>query len=85
MKKIGEIGLKGVITNADPQNQGLPDLAERYWDPMWKSLQDLSLPINFHCGASGWIAGKITPVNLIHFGEFRHILQKYCGLYHLRE
>jgi uncharacterized protein len=52
IKRIGEIGLKGIITNADPQNQGLPDLAERHWDPMWQTLQDLDLPVNFHCGAS---------------------------------
>jgi predicted TIM-barrel fold metal-dependent hydrolase len=52
IKRIGEIGLKGVITNADPQNQGLPDLAEPYWNPMWENLQELELPMNFHCGAS---------------------------------
>jgi uncharacterized protein len=52
IKRIAELGLKGVITNADPQNQGLPDLAEPHWDPMWRHLQDLGLPMNFHCGAS---------------------------------
>jgi uncharacterized protein len=52
IKRIAELGLKGVITNADPQNQGLPDLAESYWDPMWQHLQDTNLPMNFHCGAS---------------------------------
>jgi predicted TIM-barrel fold metal-dependent hydrolase len=50
--RIHQLGLKGIITNADPQNQGLPDLAEAYWDPMWRTLQDLELPVNFHCGAS---------------------------------
>ena len=52
IKRIGELGLHGVITNADPQNQGMPDLAEPFWDPMWRELQELELPINFHCGAS---------------------------------
>ena len=52
IKRIAGLGLHGVITNADPQNQGLPDLGESYWDPMWQHLQDLNLPINFHCGAS---------------------------------
>jgi len=50
--RIADMGLHGVITNADPQNQGLPDLGEAYWNPMWQALQDRDLPMNFHCGAS---------------------------------
>lgn len=52
IRRISAIGLKGVITNADPQNQGMPDLAEPFWEPMWRELQELNLPMNFHCGAS---------------------------------
>jgi uncharacterized protein len=52
IKRIAELGLHGVITNADPQNQGMPDLSERFWDPMWAELQEHELPMNFHCGAS---------------------------------
>ena len=52
IKRIAELGLHGVITNADPQNQGMPDLSERFWDPMWQELQEHELPMNFHCGAS---------------------------------
>jgi predicted TIM-barrel fold metal-dependent hydrolase len=50
--RVHSMGLKGIITNADPQNQGLPDLSERHWDPMWAALSDYGLPVNFHCGAS---------------------------------
>jgi predicted TIM-barrel fold metal-dependent hydrolase len=50
--RVHRLGLKGIITNADPQNQGLPDLSQPYWDPMWETLQGLGLPVNFHCGAS---------------------------------
>jgi len=52
IRRIAELGLHGVITNADPQNQGMPDLSERFWDPMWQELQGHELPMNFHCGAS---------------------------------
>jgi uncharacterized protein len=52
IKRIARLGLHGVITNADPQNQGMPDLSERFWDPMWQELQEHELPMNFHCGAS---------------------------------
>jgi uncharacterized protein len=52
VERIHALGLHGVNTNADPQNQGLPDLGERHWDPFWEVCADLHLPVNFHIGAS---------------------------------
>jgi predicted TIM-barrel fold metal-dependent hydrolase len=52
IQRIHDLGLHGVNTNADPQNQGLPDLGDRYWDPMWEACAGLGLPVNFHIGAS---------------------------------
>jgi predicted TIM-barrel fold metal-dependent hydrolase len=52
VRRIKELGLKGVNTNADPQNEGLPDLGDDHWDPLWAVLADLGLPLNFHIGAS---------------------------------
>jgi predicted TIM-barrel fold metal-dependent hydrolase len=46
------IGLRGVNTNADPQNDGYPDLADRHWEPFWEACADLGMPVNFHIGAS---------------------------------
>lgn len=46
------LGLRGVIINADPQNQGLPDLGEEHWNPLWEAIADSGLPLNFHIGAS---------------------------------
>ena len=45
------LGLRGVNTNADPQNDGCPDLADRHWDPLWEACADLAMPVNFHIGA----------------------------------
>jgi predicted TIM-barrel fold metal-dependent hydrolase len=50
--RVKDMGLKGVNTNADPQNEGLPDLGDPHWDPMWEACADLGLPLNFHIGAS---------------------------------
>jgi predicted TIM-barrel fold metal-dependent hydrolase len=52
ISRIHDLGLKGVNTNADPQNQGLPDLADNFYQPMWEACADLDLPVNFHNGAS---------------------------------
>ena len=44
------LGLRGINTNSDPQNQGFPDLADRHWDPLWAVCADLGMPVNFHIG-----------------------------------
>ena len=30
------LGLRGVNTNADPHNEGFPDLGSLHWDPLWE-------------------------------------------------
>ncbi|MFN8025613.1 MAG: amidohydrolase family protein [Acidimicrobiia bacterium] len=52
IERIKGLGLRGVNTNADPHNDGLPDLGEKHWDPVWEACADLGLPVNFHIGAS---------------------------------
>jgi predicted TIM-barrel fold metal-dependent hydrolase len=51
-RRTRAMGLRGVNISADPQNQGLPDLASRHWDPLWEAVSDLGMPVNFHIGAS---------------------------------
>jgi predicted TIM-barrel fold metal-dependent hydrolase len=52
------LGLKGVNINSDPQSsrlaeiEGLPDLGDPHWDPLWEICQDKNVPVNFHIGAS---------------------------------
>jgi predicted TIM-barrel fold metal-dependent hydrolase len=59
------LGLRGVNTNADPQNEGCPDLADRHWDPLWEACADLGMPVNFHIGASAtsmsWLGSMPWP------------------------
>ena len=52
IERIADLGLKGIITNSDPQNQDLPDLSSSHWDPMWEACESLGLPVNFHIGSS---------------------------------
>src|SRR5690349_13889866 len=59
------LGLRGVNTNADPQNDGLPDLADRHWDPLWEACAEYGMPLNFHIGASAtsmsWLGSMPWP------------------------
>jgi uncharacterized protein len=46
------LGLRGVVTCSNPQDAGLPDLAQPDWDPFWQICTDLRMPVNFHIGSS---------------------------------
>ena len=57
-ERMAKAGLKGININSDPQGREdtkgrtLPDLGDRYWDPLWEACVHLNLPVNFHIGAS---------------------------------
>ncbi len=46
------MGMKGINTNSSPQDHKIPDLGQRYSDPLWEVCSELSMPINFHIGSS---------------------------------
>jgi predicted TIM-barrel fold metal-dependent hydrolase len=46
------LGFRGVNITADPSDQGAPDLADRVWDPLWATCEELELPVHFHIGNS---------------------------------
>jgi predicted TIM-barrel fold metal-dependent hydrolase len=52
VERAHSLGLRGVNTNADPHNEGFPDLASLHWDPLWEVCADLGLSVNFHIGGS---------------------------------
>lgn len=52
IERMHQIGIHGVNTTSSPQEHGLPDLGDRCWDPIWETCTGLSLPVNFHIGAS---------------------------------
>jgi uncharacterized protein len=51
-QRAAAMGLRGVNMTSDPQQGGAPDLADPAWDRLWEVCADLSLPVNFHIGAS---------------------------------
>lgn len=52
IRRCHAMGLRGVNMSTGPHTFGLPDLAEAYWNPMWDVCAELSMPVNFHIGAS---------------------------------
>jgi predicted TIM-barrel fold metal-dependent hydrolase len=51
-ERVAGLGLRGVNISSDPQLQGLPDLGDPAWDPLWEVCADRALPVHFHIGAS---------------------------------
>lgn len=45
-------GLRGIVTCANPEEAGLPDMAEPDWDGVWDTCSRLAMPVNFHIGSS---------------------------------
>src|SRR3546814_20991318 len=53
----GARGLRGINIKSDPQlgdrdGEKRPDLGHVHWYPLWEACEGLSLPVNFHIGAS---------------------------------
>jgi len=51
-RRCHAMGLKGINTNSSPQDHKIPDLGQRYWDPLWEVCSEFSMPVNFHIGSS---------------------------------
>lgn len=61
IERVAALGHKGVAFTQDPAYFGLPQLTDRFWDPMWASCQEKQLPINFHIAS-----GDLNLFNLGH-------------------
>lgn len=56
-ERCGKMGLRGININSDPHlvdldGEKLPDLGHQHWYPLWEACESLSMPVNFHIGAS---------------------------------
>lgn len=59
IRRSWELGHRAVLFSGKPDLfWGQPHLADPYWDPVWRTADELNLPIAFHVGATdptgGW-------------------------------
>lgn len=52
VRRCHAMGMRGVNCGTGPHLIGLPDLGQPHWDPLWDTCAELSMPVNFHIGAS---------------------------------
>jgi uncharacterized protein len=56
-------GHKGLIMPAQPSqiNPNAPHLYKSEWDPLWKTVQELDIPVCFHAGSAPSVMFEISP------------------------
>lgn len=59
--RCASAGHKGIVFTQDPAYFGLPELTDRFWDPMWRSAEEKGLPVNFHIAS-----GDLDPFSVGH-------------------
>jgi predicted TIM-barrel fold metal-dependent hydrolase len=52
VERARAMGLRGVNTTSEPDEQGAADFADHSWDPLWEACAGLGMPVHFHTGAS---------------------------------
>jgi len=52
VRRCAEMGMRGVVMCSNPEDAGLPDLAQPEWAPFFYACAELQMPINFHIGSS---------------------------------
>ncbi|MCW2498452.1 MAG: amidohydrolase [Frankiales bacterium] len=62
-----QAGHKGVTFTQNPAYFGLPEMTDRYWDPMWRAAEERGLPINYHIAS-----GDLDPFSTGHPDNGKH-------------
>jgi uncharacterized protein len=92
IERCTAMGHRGIVFSQAPSAFGLPELTDRYWDPMWRSAEEKGLPVNFHIasGDMSLMSNAGHPDNGEHanyasmgvsffMGNARTIAQLICG------
>ena len=53
VERAHDLGHRALVWTAVPHKFGFPHINERYWDPLWATLQERSMPVCLHIGSAG--------------------------------
>ncbi len=81
IRRIDGLGLRGIVTCSNPEEAGLPDMAEPAWDPIWALCAELRLPVNFHIGSSRGNLDFFGKAPWPSFGEERKLAVGSANLF----
>ena len=49
--RCAALGHRAVLFSGAPHEFGFPYIGDRHWDPFWKAVQDVNLPVSLHIGS----------------------------------
>lgn len=81
IERVHANGLRGIVTCSNPEEAGLPDMAQPDWDPIWQACSDRSMPINFHIGSSKGNLDFFGKAPWPSFGEERRLAVGSANLF----
>jgi predicted TIM-barrel fold metal-dependent hydrolase len=50
IRRVKDLGLMGLAMCDTPEMAGAPALHDPHWDPLWSTVAEVELPVNFHVG-----------------------------------
>jgi len=50
VRRVKQLGLMGLAMCDTPEMAGSPALHDPHWDPLWSTVAEVELPVNFHVG-----------------------------------
>jgi predicted TIM-barrel fold metal-dependent hydrolase len=53
VERAHALGHRALVWTAAPQRFGFPHFNDRYWDPLWATLEERSMPVSLHIGSAG--------------------------------
>lgn len=81
IRRVHANGLRGIVTCSNPEEAGLPDMAEEAWNPVWEVCSELSMPVNFHIGSSKGNLDFFGKAPWPSFGEERKLAVGSANLF----
>jgi len=61
IKRGRQIGHKAILFMGAPQDFGFPFLGDPHWEPLWKAVQDVDLPLSLHIGTGDFTEDLVNP------------------------
>ena len=51
VRRVKDLGFYGLAMTDTPEFAGAPALHDQHWDPLWSTIAEVELPVNFHVGS----------------------------------
>lgn len=80
IERCAALGHRGILFTGEPQRFGLPLLADKHWEPVWRAAEETNLPISFHIGSGGFME-DFSPQRLQGYGMTGSYVRSAAKMY----